>query len=221
MAQFPPFQADRVGLVDRIAETYLVRGTIPLIGERFKYAYNEIAAALKMDFKGLDFIDVCLIDNVSERWAFVPEMEAFGIPGATFPESYWPPYLQSDYKSKAILGAGLTVDGQRRMGRIVWWPIEGVPTGQSGETELGWPGWNFCGLVDYLRDLVTTLDKTVIYFHCMVGSDRTGAAHIGYLMRHKGLPKAEAIEKSKITQAPLPRYDYMNLIDAYAKKIGS
>lgn len=220
MTHPPPFQADRVGIVDQIGSSLLVRGTEPLAGEDLHFAYDEIAAALKMDFTKYDFIDVCLIDNVSERWAFAPEVSAFGVRPESFPTSYWPPYLQPSYNSKAFIGSGITVGGKHHLGRMVWWPIEGVPNGQDGKVELGWPGWNFPGVVEYLHDLVSSLKSTIIYFHCMVGSDRTGAAHIGYLMKIKGMSKAEAIDASKITQAPPPRFDYMNLIDAYAKTLG-
>jgi hypothetical protein len=217
----PPFLAERVGVVDRNGSTLLVRGTEPLIGADLHFAYDEIMSAIKLDPTGYDFVDVCLIDNVGERWAFAPEVKSFGIdPDKQFPTSYWPPYLQPSYNSKAFYGSQVTTGGKSHPGRMVWWPIEGVPKGQDGHTELHWPGWNFIGLVDYLIDLFGSLKETVIYFHCMVGSDRTGAAHIGYLMKAKGMTLDQAIAASKITQAPPPRNDYMDLVQAYAKYLG-
>lgn len=216
-----PFLAERVGIVDRRDSTILVRGTEPLIGEDLHFAYNEIAAAIGVNLPDYDFIDVCLIDNVGERWAFAPEVKSFGIdPDKQFPTSYWPPYLQPGYNSKALIGTELTTEGKTVPGQMIWWPIEGVPKGQDGQTELHWPGWNFIGLVDYLIDLFGSFKQTVIYFHCMVGSDRTGAAHIGYLMKAKGMSLDQAIAASKITQAPPPRNDYMDLVHAYAKYLG-
>ena len=216
----PPFLAERVGIVDQIGNTLLVRGTEPLITEDMHFAYNEIGEAIGVDLEPYDFLDICLIDNVSERWAWEPEVKAFGIDPNKYPTTYWPPYLQKGYNSKAIIGSKLTTEGHSVPAGMIWWPIEGVPNGQDGKVELGSPGWNFTGLIDYLIELSTTLKNTVIYFHCMVGSDRTGAAHIGYLMKAKGLGLTRAIEASQITKAPLPRFDYMNLVEAYAKQIG-
>lgn len=216
----PPFEADRVGIVDQIGNTLLVRGTEPLITEDLHFAYDEIGDALKVDLEPYDFLDLCLIDNVGERWAWEPEIKSFGIDPAQYPTTYWPPYLQKGYDSKALIGRTLTTEGHVVPASMIWWPIEGVPTGQNGKVELGWPGWNFVGLIDYLIELSTTLKNTVIYFHCMLGSDRTGAAHIGYLMKAKNMNLTNAIEKSQITKATLPRFDYMNLVEAYAKQLG-
>lgn len=218
----PPFLPERIGIADAYGENLLIRGIEPLIGDDLHFAYKEIGDAIKRDLTKYNLVDVCLIDNVGERWAFAPEVRAFGIdPDIVYPTSYWPPYLQAGYDPKQMIGRTVRAEGFSAPGSMIWWPIEGLPPNQDPKVFLSWPGWNLSGLVDHLNDLMRGLSgRNAIYLHCMVGSDRTGAAHISYLMKWKGLSKEDAIKMSQITAAPLPRNDYMMLIDAYAHSIG-
>lgn len=218
------FLPERIGVCDRIGKNVLIRGVEPLIGDDNHFAYDEIAKASGVDLHQYQLLDVCLIDNVGERWAFAPEMKAFGVdPDVEYPTTYWPPYLQAGYNPKKYNGTIITTEGFAAIGSIVWWPIEGLPDGHDPTVYLESPGWNLNGLVGFLMDVMAQ-DKvqTAIYMHCMVGSDRTGAAHIGYLMKSMGMSLQKAIDAaSKITKAPPPRPpDYMNLVQAYAKFLG-
>ena len=218
------FLPERIGVCDRIGKNVLIRGVEPLIGDDNHFAYNEICQATGIDLKQYQLIDVCLIDNVGERWAFAPEMRAFGVdPDKEYPKTYWPPYLQAGYDPKKLIGRTVTTEGISAIGSMVWWPIEGLPNGQNPTVYLEGPGWNLDGLVGYLMDLMAQENVQVaVYVHCMVGSDRTGAAHIGYIMKSTGVSLQKAMDAaSKITKAPPPRPpDYMNLVQAYAKYLG-
>lgn len=215
------FDATRVAIVDKVGTNYLVRGNMPLIGSDSHFAYDEIFAASKIPEAPIKkFISISTIDNVSERSSWAAELKAFGVNENRYPKGYWPPYLQRSYNPKALLGSILSTEGKKKQGSVVWWPFEGLPAGEDPKVYLGSPGWNFSGLVDYTIRLLNTSNNLLLYFHCMLGADRTGAAMIGYLMKAKKMSfEAAFTQTSKMTSAGAPAPRYQSLIIAYAEQI--
>lgn len=194
---------------------------MPLTGPDEHFSFNEIVEASGVkDLATRKFVDVCTIDNVGERGSFASEIRAFGIDPDKFPTSYWPPYLQPGYVAKTFRGSDLVTEGQTLSGSMVWWPFEGLPAGEAPGVYLGSPGWNFSGLVDYINGLLGTFSNLAIYVHCMLGADRTGAFHIGYLMRTHDMDLHDASARANSsTSAGAPRGDYQRLVAAYAQTL--
>jgi Dual specificity phosphatase, catalytic domain len=216
------FIFSRCAAIDGRKGNVLIRGNMPLTGTDKHFAFKEIMVASKVtDLATRKFIDVCVIDNVGERSSFEAEVRSFGIDPNDFPPTYWPPYLQADYDPKTFLGTELkTAEGPIVNASMVWWPFEGLADGQDPEVFLSSPGWNFSGLIDYIWELMNTMTDTAIYVHCMLGADRTGAFHIGYLMKTQGLSLKDAMAKANpSTSAGAPNSDYLNLVAAYAKTV--
>lgn len=166
-------------------------------------------------------IDMPIIDNVGERSYWSKEVSSFGIDSDKYPTSYWPPYTQPDYNSKELLGSVVTTEGSSYPGSLVWWPFEGLPAGEDSKVYLHSPGWNYAGFVAYVTELLQTKTNVAIYVHCMLGADRTGAFHIGYLMKTYGMSLADATtEADASTSAGVPNADYARLVAAYATSLG-
>lgn len=194
----------------------LVRSNMPLLSDG-SFAYKEIRAAVGRDLSGYDeFVSVSLIDCVGERDRLSRELRAFGVdPDAEVPESVWPPYLHGFDVSRGRGDGNLRYDGGARRGRIVWWPIEGLPDGQEPGTYLGSPGWNFAGLVRHVAELFGEDGPSrAVLFHCTLGADRTGALHRGYLMGVKGMSKPQAYGRADAL-CGRPNADYERLSNAY------
>lgn len=214
------FDPKRAAIVDEREGHLLIRCNMP-IREDGSFAYREIQAAVDRDFSQYKtFIDISVIDCVGERLSFSLETSAFGIDAdKSFPESIWPPYLHG-YNPKKLQGMGyLSYEEARRSGGLYWWPFEGVPPNADPKVYLTAPGWDFAGLVDFLIKLHERKDSTnVIIFHCMLGADRTGALHRGYLMRAKGMTLAQASKEADALVGP-PNADYQRLAVAYERHI--
>jgi hypothetical protein len=216
-----PFIPDRCAHIDTVDGNVLIRGNLPLTGDDWHFAYKEIIAASGVDLTKFMLIDMPILDNIGERSSWASELSAFGAEPKQFPPSYWPPYTQKGYDPKALLGTGmLSTEGGLFLGHTDWAPFEGLPAGQDPTLYLDWPGWNFSGFVDNVIDMLKSMPKAAIYVHCMLGADRTGAFHIGYLMRSKGLSLKEASDiANKSTSAGPPNADYERLVAAYAKSL--
>ena len=210
------FLADRCAKIDTVGGNVLIRGNIPLIGDDQHFAYNEIAKASQTDLSQFHLIDFSIIDNVGERPYWTKEVQAFGINPNTFPSTYWPPYLQESYNPHTLLGTQVTTEGKSHPASLVWWPFEGLPRGENSRVYLHTPGWDYSGFIEYVIELLRTRTNTAIYVHCMLGADRTGAFHIGYLMKSKGLNLLNATALSvSTTSAGPPNADYARLVAAY------
>jgi hypothetical protein len=215
------FDTTRLALVDTVGSNILIRGPEPLVGDDKHFALDQISNTLKIDLTEYYIQDICLIDNQGEAWAFYPELTAFSVPSTVYPSTYWPPYLQASWNPPKRLGQSIKSQGKPQRGSLTWWPIEGFPQGESPKVYLGHPGWDFAGVVDYLIGLSKNAEKTAIYFHCMVGADRTGSLHAGYLMKERDASVSGAITvASTCTSAGAPAGNYLNLIRAYGASLG-
>jgi hypothetical protein len=191
---------------------------MPLVGPKLQYAYNEIQQASGLDLDRMSFVEVPIIDCVGESQQLTSIMKAFMIDvPRVFPPDFWPWWNHSGYDPNGFLGGHLVADGIEREGTVVWRPFEGLPPNTDPEVFLKAPGWDYCGFIDNLVQMMQKLKETAVYIHCQLGADRTGAAHIGYLMRSQGLSLSDASEiANRSTSAGPPNEDYQRLVEAYA-----
>ncbi len=212
------FIASRCAHIDTVGSNVLIRGNMPLVGPDLRYAYDEIQQASDLDLERMSFVEVPIIDCVGERQQFVAIMKAFEIDAErVFPSDFWPWWNHNGYDPNGFLGGRLNTDLVEREGTIVWRPFEGLPPDTDPEVFLKAPGWDYCGFIDNLVQMMKELEDTAIYMHCQLGADRTGAAHIGYLMRSQGLSLDDASEVANhSTSAGPPNADYQRLVEAYA-----
>jgi hypothetical protein len=146
-------------------------------------------------------------------------MRAFGVDPAQFPASSWPWWVHH-VGGNATLGQYLKTEGRVLLGGLTWRPFEGLPQDADPQTFLHAPGWDYVGFVEHVDGLLNTMQNVVLYVHCQLGADRTGAFHIGHLMR-QGLTLTEAVTKAgSYTSAGPPNADYMRLVMAYAVELG-
>lgn len=215
------FDPDRFGVVTA-GPNLLLRGNIPLTDQN-GFAYEEIRtcvqATANVDLQNYHFMDVCLIDNVSERYMWTPEVTAFGVDPAKYPATYWPPWAQPKWLYGIPLGTGtVTTPGASHPGDLIWWPIEAPAVGEAPAQYLWAPGWYLDGLVNALCRWEKSKAPLALYVHCTLGADRTGAAIASYLVKTQKLTGEQAI--AAVTQgtpakvAPSPAYQ--RLISDYA-----
>jgi hypothetical protein len=212
------FIPSRCAKIDTVGTNVLIRGNMPLIAPDMHFAFDEIAAASGVeDLASRELVEVPIIDNVGEREQWAAIMRAFAVDPERFPSSFWPPYLQPTWDPDALLGETLTTEGKTLPGSVLWRPFEGLPPGEDPKLYLGRPGWDFVGFIDHVILMLHTLDHAAIYVHCQLGADRTGAFHIGYLMKAQGFDFEDALMTAvtSVTAGP-PNADYMRLVTAYS-----
>lgn len=207
---------ERVKKVDQVGDNVLIRGCMPLAGDPWHFAYDEISAAAGVALGAYDLVDISVIDCVGERYMLQPEMNAFGLEAPD--EKYWPPYGQKGYDPRVGNETALRTEDGIVPATFYWWPIEGLPEGGDAAVFLGSPGWDLSGLVALVSQLMSERASRpkAVYVHCTLGADRTGALHTSYLVR-RGLPLNEAIgQADSSTSAGAPSEDYRRLRAAYA-----
>jgi protein-tyrosine phosphatase len=209
------FDSARVATVDSRNGSVLVRGPFPITSDG-AFAYSGILQKIGTSPSFSSVVCISLIDCTGEHDMLRAEEEAFGLPDL-WPPSYWPPFTQPGYASKVVHGDSvLAEDGQRYPGGLVWWPIEGLAHDQDPSQLMGWPGYNFSALVDFVHDLVSAPASRIIYFHCSLGADRTGALAGGYAMRYMGMDFSRALDfVSRATPAGSPNEDYVRLLEEF------
>jgi len=209
------FDPSRVALVDQNGSNLLVRGMCPTVSGSFdKEALLSAIRARGVDPGGKRLVVISVIDNTGERWAWAPEVSAFRVDPNSIPQSQWPPYV-----NRPGWDPGVAL-GHNAMGAFFWWPFEGLPPATDPTVFLGSPGWDFSGAVAQVESLFQTARGSLIYFHCMLGADRTGALHTGYLMKAKGMSLADASAiADAATSAGAPNGDYIRLRQAYAESL--
>jgi hypothetical protein len=215
------FIPSRCGMMDVVGSNVLIRGNMPLIEPDFHFAYEEIQIAIGLNLSSMSkFIEVPIIDNNGEREQFEQIFSAFGVSSEKYPESFWPWWEYLDYNPNELQGSTLKTEGTEKKGSLIWRPFEGLPENTDPKIFLKSPGWDFDGFICNLINLMKNLKNTAIYVHCQLGADRTGAAHIGYLMKSKrlNLELASKIANSS-TSAGAPNADYQRLVEAYSKII--
>jgi len=217
------FDPSRAALVDGGGEAPVWRGNLP-INARGQIAYHELAVAVGLDV-GDSLVDVSLIDNVdgSERAQWIVEAEAFGVdvlvdfPGGP---GIPPQFNQPGWNPARFLGDAVRMPGGgEAAGHLVWWQIEGGSTADVLGPDVR--SYNFVGLIEYLG-VLRSMPDSVVYFHCMNGTDRTGAVVAGYGMRWMGLSleKARALA-DRVSAAGKMSPPYEQLVEAYAKWLAS
>lgn len=216
------FIPSRCAQIDTVGSNVLIRGNMPLTGPDLHYALKEIQAASKVsDLLNRHIIEVPIIDNVGERPEFVSLMTAFGVNPDQYPTSFWPWWTQQGYDPNALHGSKLSTEGLSLPGSVVWRPFEGMPANTDPKEFLDAPWWDFSGFIENIINVLKTEMNAAVYVHCQLGADRTGAFHIGYLMKTQGLSLAEASAKANAsTSAGAPNADYQRLVAAYAQALG-
>lgn len=209
------FIPSRCAAIEVRGSNILIRGNMPLLGADRHFALKEIEASVGLSFEGLRLLEIPIIDNVGERHEFEPLLWSFGLDPIHYPASFWP-WWQHGIGGNQKLGTELRTEGLTLPGSLIWRPFEGLPAGQDPTPYLHAPGWDFAGFVELIDHLLSSEKDTVIYMHCQLGADRTGAAHIGLLV-HQGMTLSAAMDKaSHATSAGAPNADYLRLVTAYA-----
>jgi hypothetical protein len=182
-----------------------------------EYALKEIEEASGVEISSKRLIEVPIIDNVGERAQFATIMKSFGVMPERFPTDFWPWWQRPGYDRNKQHGTEVITEGINQPGSVIWRPFEGLPPDVDPKEFLEFPGWDYIGFLKCIIDLLNECVDTAIYVHCQLGADRTGAFHIGYLMKSKGLSLEEAsrIANSSTSAGP-PNADYQRLVEAYS-----
>lgn len=197
----------------------LVRGSVPVDSSglpTFGALRAQAQQQTAVDLTHLPLLVVSLIDNQGERPMLDDELRACALPLAAVPH-VWPPFT---------VGYRAVPKGNPL---LFWWPIEAAPaatpeavvTGQF-LTDLGVQGqpggYNLNGLIDALHVAMKMGPAKLIYVHCSLGADRTGAVVYGYLVKHCALPPKIALQRT--CAVTTPNADYLRLIQDYTQFLG-
>lgn len=213
MAVFDP---NRCSLVEMCDYTPVWRGNIP-INAKGEFAYHEMAIALDIE-PGYGLIDVSLIDNIKggERDKWLVELNAYEVPVKDFPSGpdIPPQFNQPKWNPARLLGNGIKLRNGTAPGHLCWWQIEGGHDGVVLGPEK--QSYNFIGLIEYLG-ILRQGDGLFVYFHCMNGTDRTGAVAAAYAMRYLGMDLEMAMAfAASVPDAGVMSDPYKQLVKAYS-----
>jgi len=206
------YKHHRTYLVDQNTanKCHLLRGNLPLEDDG-SFAWAKLDARLQeligasFELGEYTFLDVTLIDNQGEGTSFDAELRAFGIDPTSTANNWctlWPPYFRG-YDTKTIQGTEIEGNAAHK-GGLVWWPVQPCDGTNSSCDNIELKQFAFTDLIEYLNSLLNTKSKTIIYFHCMHGHDRTSAVTASYLMKYKGSTLDEALK------SPPPKGAYID-----------
>jgi len=209
------FDPARCECFDKTDSTQVWRGNLPL-NKNGDFAYHEMSVALDID-PGCSLIDVSLIDNIhgSERDQWIVELAAYGVNPIAFPpaQNIPPQFNQPKWDPGKLLGNGVYLKNGMAPGHLVWWQIEGGHDGivLGPETK----SYNFIGLLKFLG-VLRTAHNSLIYIHCMNGTDRTGAVVAAYAITYLGMDLDRAMTfADSLKPAGTMNDDYKALVKAY------
>ncbi len=224
----PVYDPTRTFVVDSAATNYLVRGNEPLLSDGKTFAYDELNTQLQngsstgsgglpptgiggtFDLTDYSLVDVSVIDDNAEGPLLTAEFTAYGQDfESLFPAPNWPPVFHGIDVTKQY---GTAVSGHP--GSIVWYPVQGC-TDLSNCEQVEPPQFNFIGMIDFLRGLLENSTKTVIYFHCEHGHDRTSAVAGSYEMKYKGKTLQQVRDEGCTIMGHAWESAYLPLIEYY------
>jgi len=216
----PAFDPKRLAIVDVYNDNLLVRGNFPFVkkdadnpchpdfpGQEHCFALEAFTSKMKevrkdFDIDQYEIIDFSLIDNQGTFDELTAEANAIGLGIEDIKcgsHSYWPPYNGCTWDPKTLY---ISTSSENIPWRLVWWPVYAcanpIPCG-SDQAEIGLDRFHFSEASKFLNELLKGSSesgkKRLIYFHCVQGTDRTGALHIAYLMDNNPQMKfTEALE---------------------------
>ena len=191
---------------DSINNNVLVRGNEPLDSDGFS-AYDQINQRLKdtlgdkFDLSNYVFIDISLISSQGpEKNILFDEFLVYGYPlGDTLaslnlnPPYGWPPFMgwntdstKAPWNTYNLYGNKINVKGKMYPGFLIWWPISACPDSSQTCNDIVSVQYGFPNLIDYINELMTERQNTVIYFHCIHGHDRTSTVACAYQIKFQG-----------------------------------
>jgi len=215
------FTSQACSHIDTVGTNILIRGPMPLVCPDIHFAYTEIEQAIDRDLSRMNFIEIPIIDSMIASVELACLLHVFGIDTNGGPGSLWP-WWSTDYDPNQFHGTQFLPDlrGDYVAGHLIWRPFEGLPFGEDQETFLISPGWDYCGFIDNLIDLMSLLTDTAVYMHCLTGRDQVWAAHTGYLMQMYNISLTDAQDRaSSSTQAGPPNEDCVRLVEAYTARL--
>jgi hypothetical protein len=211
------FDPKRCALVELCDHTPVWRGNIP-INSNGEFAYHEMAVALDIE-PGFSLVDISLIDNIEggERDKWLVELNAYKVPVKDFPggPNIPPQFNQPKWNPARLLGDGVHLRNGTAPGHLCWWQIEGGHDGIVLGPEK--QSYNFIGLIEYMG-ILRQGDGLFLYFHCMNGTDRTGAVAAAYAMRYLGMDLDMAMAfAASVPDAGVMSDPYKQLVKSYSE----
>lgn len=214
------FDPARCSCIDKTATTSIWRGNLP-INQNGDFAYHEMCVAMGM-LPGVALIDVSLLDNVqgSEREQWNLELKTYGVNPSMFASApdIPPQFNEPNWNPGKLLGDGVHLRSGVAPGNLVWWQIEGGHDGIVLGPAV--KSYNFLGLLKYM-EVLRNLPNSLIYIHCMNGTDRTGAVVAAYAITYLDMNLKEAMALAdSVRPAGTMNKDYVQLVEAYWEWFG-
>jgi hypothetical protein len=216
----PAFDPNRLAIVDSFNDNLLVRGNFPFVKkdtdnpchpdfpeQEHCFALMDFTSKMKevisdFDIDQYEVIDFSLIDNQGTIDELTAEANAIGLYIEDVNcSNCWFPDNGCNWDPKEIYQS--TSSGNIPW-ELVWWPVYAcgnpIPC-DLHNTDIGLNTFLFSEASKFLNELLKgspdSGKKRLIYFHCVQGTDRTGALHIAYLMDNNPQMKfKEALERA-------------------------